>query len=76
MLNEEVARRLGAAPSSLGFGGPVALLALDADVSSLFLLPSSFVGLVRSPGVAPGQAPWRGAILLLNHNRFTKVDSN
>lgn len=25
--------------------------------------------LVRSPGIAPGLAPWRGAILLLNHNR-------
>src|SRR5206468_3782880 len=36
---------------------------------SIFLLPSSFIELVRSPGVAPGQAPWRGAILLLNHNR-------
>ena len=36
-MNDEVARRLGAAPSSLGFGGPVALLALDADVSSFFI---------------------------------------
>jgi len=25
--------------------------------------------LVRLPGVAPGHAPWREAILLLNHNR-------
>jgi len=25
--------------------------------------------MVRLPGVAPGHAPWRGAILLLNHNR-------
>jgi hypothetical protein len=25
--------------------------------------------LVRLPGIAPGHAPWRGAILLLNHNR-------
>ena len=26
--------------------------------------------LVRLPGIAPGLAPWRGAILLLNHNRI------
>ena len=26
-------------------------------------------GLVRLPGIAPGHAPWREAILLLNHNR-------
>ena len=25
--------------------------------------------LVRLPGIAPGHAPWHGAILLLNHNR-------
>jgi len=25
--------------------------------------------MVRLPGVAPGRAPWRGAILLLNHSR-------
>jgi len=25
--------------------------------------------MVRLPGIAPGHAPWRGAILLLNHNR-------
>lgn len=25
--------------------------------------------LVRLPGIAPGHAPWRGAILLLNHSR-------
>ena len=25
--------------------------------------------MVRLPGVAPGHAPWHGAILLLNHNR-------
>jgi hypothetical protein len=24
---------------------------------------------VRLPGIAPGHAPWREAILLLNHNR-------
>ena len=69
-MNEEVARRLGAAPSSSGFGDPIALLALDADVSSFFVPHSSFIGLVRLPGVAPGQTPWQGAILLLNHNRL------
>jgi len=25
--------------------------------------------MARLPGIAPGHAPWRGAILLLNHNR-------
>jgi len=28
--------------------------------------------LVRLPGVAPGHSPWRGDILLLNHNRESK----
>jgi hypothetical protein len=28
--------------------------------------------MVRLPGIAPGRAPWRGAILLLNHNREIK----
>jgi hypothetical protein len=28
--------------------------------------------LVRLPGIAPGRAPWQGAILLLNHNRESK----
>src|SRR5208282_5163924 len=28
--------------------------------------------MVRLPRVAPGHAPWRGAILLLNHNREIK----
>ena len=27
---------------------------------------------VRLPGIAPGRAPWQGAILLLNHNREIK----
>ena len=27
------------------------------------------IKLVRLPGVAPGHSPWRGDILLLNHNR-------
>src|SRR5450631_1521960 len=28
--------------------------------------------MVRLPGIAPGRAPWRGAILQLNHNREIK----
>lgn len=68
-MNEEVARRLGAAPSSLGFGDPAARLALDAN--NFIILHSDFFirELVRLPGIAPGHARWQGAILLLNHNR-------
>lgn len=45
MMNEELARRLGAAPSSLGFGDPVARLALDAALTStFFILPSNLNG--------------------------------
>ena len=29
-------------------------------------------GMVRLPGIAPGRPPWRGDILLLNHNREIK----
>ena len=39
-MNETVARRLGAAPSSLGFGDPVARLALDAN--NFIILHSHF----------------------------------
>ena len=69
MQNEEVARRLGAAPSSLDFGGPAARLAPNAN--RFIILHSYFFiqDMVRLPGIAPGLAPWRGAILLLNHNR-------
>ncbi len=57
-----MARRLGAAPSSLSFGDSVARLALDA--MEFILLHSAFcIQLVRLPGVAPGHAPWLGAIL-------------
>ena len=67
-MSEEVARRLGAAPSSLSFGDSVARLALDA--MGFILHHSTFcIELVRLPGITPGHAPWRGAILLLNHNR-------
>jgi hypothetical protein len=29
----------------------------------------SAIKMVRLPGIAPGHPPWRGDILLLNHNR-------
>jgi hypothetical protein len=47
-------------------------LAHGASISSFFILPSSFFSLVRLPGIAPGLPPWRGDILLLNHNREIK----
>ncbi len=34
---------------------------------------SAYGKLVRSPGLAPGHAPWQRAILLLNHNRRKRV---
>ena len=49
--------RPGAAPSKLSFGDSTAQAG------------ARLAKLVRLPGVAPGHAPWRGAILLLNHNR-------
>ena len=54
----EMAGRLGAAPSELSFGDSVA----QAGARPVKKL-------VRLPGIAPGHAPWQGAILLLNHNR-------
>ena len=33
---------------------------------------AAYEKLVRLPGIAPGRAPWQGAILLLNHNRESK----
>ena len=36
------------------------------------LVHDAFEKLVRLPGIAPGHAPWQGAILLLNHNREIK----
>ena len=32
----------------------------------------AYLRLVRLPGIAPGRAPWQGAILLLDHNREIK----
>ena len=55
----KLASRLGAAPSKLSFG--------DSTAQAGARLKK----LVRLPGVAPGHAPWREAILLLNHNRVT-----
>jgi hypothetical protein len=53
-----MASRPGAAPGKLSFGNSAAQ-AGARPVSKL----------VRLPGVAPGFPPWRGDILLLNHNR-------
>ena len=52
-----MASRPGAVPGRLGFGDPAAQVG------------ARLKELVRLSGVAPGHAPWRGAILLLNHNR-------
>jgi len=38
----------------------------------LHKLVRGLLELVRLPGVAPGLPPWRGGILLLNHNREIK----
>jgi len=54
----QMASRLGAAPSKRSFGDSVARL-----------VPGLLYELERLPGIAPGRAPWRGAILLLNHSR-------
>src|SRR3954464_7899309 len=51
------------------------MLSLDSDFGlRIFFGPSDFgfqiLQMERLPGVAPGHAPWHGAILLLNHNRI------
>jgi hypothetical protein len=38
----------------------------------MYPIIQSGLELVRLPGIAPGHAPWREAILLLNHNREIK----
>ena len=53
-----MASRPGAAPGKLSFGNSA------AQAGARLVLK-----LVRLPGVAPGLPPWRGDILLLNHNR-------
>jgi hypothetical protein len=74
MQNEEMARRLGAAPSSPSFGDSVARLALDA--MEFILLHSTFcIGIGAVAGSCarmvairkdlPGEEPF----WLLNHNR-------
>ena len=81
----DLAGRLGAAPSELSFGDSVAQAGARPVASRMAngqlpianrfwaighrLLAIAPKALVRLPGVAPGLAPWRGAILLLNHNR-------
>jgi hypothetical protein len=75
----DLAGRCGAAPHKLSFGDsaaqagarPIDVRALPRSKSSIENLKSK-ISMVRSPGVAPGRAPWRGAILLLNHNREIK----
>ena len=57
---EKLARRLGAAPSKLSFGDSAAQAGARR------------IKMVRLPGIAPGRAPWQGAILLLNHNHEIK----
>jgi len=56
--HRKLASRPGAAPGKLSFGDSAA----RAGARLIWKL-------VRLPGIAPGHAPWREAILLLNHNR-------
>jgi len=60
-----MASRPGAAPGKLSFGNSA------AQAGARLVLK-----LVRLPGIAPGHAPWRDAILLLNHNREIKRAGN
>ena len=57
-MSLKMASRPGAAPGKLSFGNSV------AQAGARLVLK-----LVRLPGIAPGLPPWRGGILLLNHNR-------
>ena len=74
-FDSDLAGRCGAAPHRLNFGDSAArlvrgLLTLARDAQQIGDGKSeSSSGLVRLPGIAPGHAPWREAILLLNHNR-------
>ena len=71
----DLAGRRGAAPHKLNFGDSAARLVrglstFTRDARQIVNRKSEIVnGMVRLPGIAPGHAPWRGAILLLNHNR-------
>ena len=58
----KMAGRLGAAPSRLSFGDSIAQAGARPNIYEL----------VRLPGIAPGHAPWQGAILVLDHNRESK----
>src|SRR3989442_11348573 len=64
-----MAGRLGAAPSRLSFGDSVAQAGAQPMWKIVNRKSEIANGLVRLPGIAPGHAPWREAILLLNHNR-------
>jgi len=56
-----LAGRLGAAPSRLNFGGLVARLVRGRG--KIVNRKSKIeIGMVRLPGIAPGRAPWQGAI--------------
>ena len=73
----DLAGRRGAAPRPLGFGGPAARLVRDlferaSLVAQAIINRKSEIEneVVRLPGIAPGHAPWREAILLFNHNRI------
>jgi hypothetical protein len=59
--HKKLASRPDAAPGKLSFGNSAA----QAGARLVWKL-------VRLPGIAPGHAPWREAILLLNHNREIK----
>ena len=65
----DLAGRLGAAPSGLSFGDSAAQAGARPVLEIVNRKSEIVNGLVRLPGVAPGHAPWREAILLLNHNR-------
>ena len=52
---------------------PHARRVLEARLRMLALDPRKLRKWVRLPGIAPGHAPWRGAILLLNHNLENKT---
>ena len=67
-----MAGRRGAAPRPLSFGDSTAQ-AGARPFERIVNRKSQIVNdLVRLPGVAPGLSPWRGGILLLNHNREIK----
>jgi hypothetical protein len=73
--HERLASRPGAAPGKLSFGDSAAqagarLICMELSERTEVRIDNAFQKqLVRLPGIAPGLPPWRGGILLLNHNR-------